>query len=171
MMAAITAQYYAEQNDAQAGPFDGETLAAMAEQGSLSGDTLVWRQGMADWELASTVPELVSLLNKIADKRKKEKADAAQEKKKAELEKNEAGVINNIIKWSVPSGIFGGTDAKLVNAVQTNFFASYNSGERSVQNLVEAAVRGVKGGKAAKISVNLKNRLLRDMEKLPSLLP
>jgi hypothetical protein len=66
MMAAITKQYYAEQNDAQAGPFDGAALTAMAERGSLTVDTLIWCEGMADWELASTVQELAPMFNQIA---------------------------------------------------------------------------------------------------------
>jgi hypothetical protein len=89
-MATITAPYYTEQNGAQAGPFDGEALAAMVEKGSLSGDTLVWRQGMADWELASTAPELAAMLNEFAAVRKKKEeaerkvAKEAAQKKAAE---------------------------------------------------------------------------------------
>jgi hypothetical protein len=162
-------QYYVEQDGAQAGPFDEEALAAMAKKGSLLNDTLVWRQGMADWELASTVSDLVPLLKEIAEKQKKERAKAALEKKNAELEKNEASVINSIINFSIPLPMFGGRDPKLLDAVQTNFFNAYNSGERNLQNLVEAAVQGVKDKKAVEISVKLKSNLLRDMERLPTL--
>jgi hypothetical protein len=173
MMAAITKQYYAEQNDAQAGPFDGETLAAMAERGSLTADTLVWRQGMADWELASTVPELASMLNEIDDRLKKEKAEAeaeAREKKKAEAQlSKEKAAIRDIISQSIPLKLSGGKDNKLRDAVQTGFFNAFDGGERNMQNLVKAAVQDVQGGKAAGISVSLKNGLLRGLEKLPSL--
>ena len=48
-------------NGAQTGPFDMNTLAAKTRDGSLTRDTLVWRQGMAGWAAAGTVPELQPL--------------------------------------------------------------------------------------------------------------
>lgn len=49
-------QFFAAINGAQAGPFD---LAGLA--GKITRSTLVWRQGMAGWVAADTVPELASL--------------------------------------------------------------------------------------------------------------
>ena len=45
----------------QAGPFDLPTLQQKLQAGEITGDTLVWRQGMAQWTKASEVPELASL--------------------------------------------------------------------------------------------------------------
>jgi membrane protease subunit (stomatin/prohibitin family) len=44
------------------GPFDMDTLAAKVRDGALTRDTLVWRQGMADWTAAAKVPELGQVL-------------------------------------------------------------------------------------------------------------
>jgi membrane protease subunit (stomatin/prohibitin family) len=45
----------------QAGPFDMAGLEAQARAGKLTPSTLVWKQGMANWAQASTVPELAGL--------------------------------------------------------------------------------------------------------------
>jgi hypothetical protein len=49
-------------NGAAAGPFDHGTLRSMVAQGTLGADTLVWTQGMASWQAASTVPSLAPIL-------------------------------------------------------------------------------------------------------------
>jgi membrane protease subunit (stomatin/prohibitin family) len=46
----------------QQGPFDVAALTARVRDGSLTRTTLVWRQGMANWVAAETVPELQPLL-------------------------------------------------------------------------------------------------------------
>ena len=48
-------------NGAQAGPFDLNALVARTRDGSLTRETLAWRQGMAEWAAAGTIPELQSL--------------------------------------------------------------------------------------------------------------
>ena len=53
--------FFASINGAQAGPFDMATLHQMAGAGTLSGTTLVWRQGMAGWLAAASVAELAGL--------------------------------------------------------------------------------------------------------------
>ncbi|HEY1859186.1 MAG TPA: SPFH domain-containing protein [Gemmataceae bacterium] len=45
----------------QAGPFDMTTLAAKVRDGSLTRDTLVWKQGMAEWTKAEKIAELEGL--------------------------------------------------------------------------------------------------------------
>lgn len=57
--------YHVALNGQQAGPFDMNTLSNMAKSGQLNGDTLVWKQGMAGWDKASNVGELLSLLNQV----------------------------------------------------------------------------------------------------------
>lgn len=54
-------QYYVSVNGAQAGPFNLQQLQQMAQTGQLTKDTYVWKQGMAQWELAGNVQELSSL--------------------------------------------------------------------------------------------------------------
>ena len=46
----------------QAGPFELSLLTAKARSGELRPDTLVWKQGMANWLPARDVPELASVL-------------------------------------------------------------------------------------------------------------
>jgi len=45
----------------QTGPFDLSALAQQASSGQVTRDTLVWKNGMAQWTKASEAPELASL--------------------------------------------------------------------------------------------------------------
>ena len=54
-------QYHISVNGSQAGPFNMQQLAQMAQSGQLTQQTYVWKQGMANWEFAGNVPELASL--------------------------------------------------------------------------------------------------------------
>ena len=54
-------QYHISNNGAQAGPFNIQQLAQMAQSGQLTPQTYVWKQGMANWEQAGNVAELSSL--------------------------------------------------------------------------------------------------------------
>ncbi len=54
-------QYHVVQNGAQAGPFGIQQLQQMAQNGQLTPQTLVWKQGMAQWDQAGNVQELASL--------------------------------------------------------------------------------------------------------------
>ncbi|MBL9000394.1 MAG: SPFH domain-containing protein [Phycisphaerae bacterium] len=47
-------------NGTQAGPFDAGTLAAKVRAGEITRDTLVWKQGMANWAAAGSVTDLAS---------------------------------------------------------------------------------------------------------------
>ena len=51
-------QLFVAVNGQQAGPFDLAALQQMARSGQLTRDSLVWKQGMADWTVAGQVPEL-----------------------------------------------------------------------------------------------------------------
>jgi membrane protease subunit (stomatin/prohibitin family) len=55
------AGYFLGVGGKQSGPFDLTTLATKARDGSFSRSTLVWKQGMARWIAAETVPELQAL--------------------------------------------------------------------------------------------------------------
>ena len=54
-------QYHISVNGSQAGPFNMQQLAQMAQGGQLTPQTYVWKQGMPNWEFAGNVPELASL--------------------------------------------------------------------------------------------------------------
>ena len=54
-------KYNVAQNGKSTGPFDLETLKTMFANGSLTGETLVWKQGMSKWEKANTIDELKGL--------------------------------------------------------------------------------------------------------------
>ncbi len=55
------AAFFVAINGQQAGPFDLGTLASKARAGELMRDTLVWKQGMAQWAPAASVAELGGL--------------------------------------------------------------------------------------------------------------
>ena len=53
---------YAVSVDGQVyGPFDMNALAQMAGAGQINAQSMVWREGMAEWQQAGTVPELSQL--------------------------------------------------------------------------------------------------------------
>jgi membrane protease subunit (stomatin/prohibitin family) len=49
----------------QAGPFDLPTLQQMAGKGELTRETLVWKQGMANWTPAGQVAELAGVFGQV----------------------------------------------------------------------------------------------------------
>jgi membrane protease subunit (stomatin/prohibitin family) len=57
----VGAAYYTAAGGRQAGPFDLAALQAQVAAGALRRDTLVWRQGLANWVAAEQTPELASL--------------------------------------------------------------------------------------------------------------
>lgn len=58
-------QFFVAVNGAQSGPFDLGALGQMAKSGSLTKDSLVWKQGMANWAAAGQVNELSSIFNNV----------------------------------------------------------------------------------------------------------
>ena len=58
-----TVAYHVAVNGQAAGPFSMETLKQMASSGALASDSLVWKQGMAEWAQAGDVQELKSLFD------------------------------------------------------------------------------------------------------------
>src|SRR5262245_27098145 len=55
------AQFFLGVGGQQQGPFDMTTLQAKMREGALTRQTLVWKQGMAAWAAADSVPELQGL--------------------------------------------------------------------------------------------------------------
>ncbi len=58
-------QYSVSVNGQTAGPFNWQQLQQMVENGQLTKNTHVWKQGMAGWELAGNVQELSSLFGAV----------------------------------------------------------------------------------------------------------
>lgn len=54
-------QYMIGVNGQQAGPFDWNQLQQLVQQGQLTTQSYVWKQGMANWEFAGNVQELATL--------------------------------------------------------------------------------------------------------------
>lgn len=54
-------KFYVAKDGNPTGPFDIETLKTMVSSGSLLSDSLVWKEGMAEWEHANKQSELVGM--------------------------------------------------------------------------------------------------------------
>jgi membrane protease subunit (stomatin/prohibitin family) len=59
------AMFFVAMGQTQTGPFDLNTLAAKARAGELTKDTLVWKQGMANWVGAGSVSELANVFANV----------------------------------------------------------------------------------------------------------
>ena len=57
------AAYHVAVNGQATGPFDMTSLAQMSANGQLTGDSLVWKNGMAQWEKAKAVDDLKGLFS------------------------------------------------------------------------------------------------------------
>lgn len=57
--------YYVAAGPTPTGPLDTGQLASMAADGTLTGTTPVWRQGMDGWHPAATIAELVPILQTV----------------------------------------------------------------------------------------------------------
>jgi len=58
-------QFFIVINGQQAGPYDINTIKQMITQNQITKQTLVWRQGMTNWEIAEKVPELQALFGTV----------------------------------------------------------------------------------------------------------
>ena len=52
-------------NGQQYGPFNMQQLQQMVQNGQFTAQSYVWRQGMANWEMAGNVPELANLFGAV----------------------------------------------------------------------------------------------------------
>ena len=59
------ASYFVAAGGQQTGPFDLNTLKQMAVQGQINKDSLVWKEGMAQWSAAGAQPDLSNLFGAI----------------------------------------------------------------------------------------------------------
>ena len=60
-----TVAYHVAVNGQATGPFDISVLAQMATAGQLNSDSLVWKNGMAQWEKAGVVEDLKELFTNV----------------------------------------------------------------------------------------------------------
>jgi hypothetical protein len=65
MPGAANILYMVSANGQQYGPFNMQQLQQMLQNGQLTAQTYVWKQGMANWELAGNVQELASLFGAV----------------------------------------------------------------------------------------------------------
>jgi hypothetical protein len=58
-------EYTISVNGQQSGPFGWQQLQQMVQGGQITKDTYVWKQGMANWEIAGNVQELANLFGAV----------------------------------------------------------------------------------------------------------
>ncbi len=58
-------QFFVAVNGAQTGPYALASMAQMIGQNNISKETLVWAEGMANWDMAGNIAELSSLFGQI----------------------------------------------------------------------------------------------------------
>lgn len=58
-------KFFIAANGQQYGPFEMPQLQQMAQQGQLTRESMVWKEGMANWAAAAAVPELSSLFGAV----------------------------------------------------------------------------------------------------------
>lgn len=60
-----TVSFHIAINGQTTGPYDIGTLSQMVVAGTFTKQSLVWKQGMANWMVAETVPELQALFGTV----------------------------------------------------------------------------------------------------------
>ncbi|NDZ83426.1 DUF4339 domain-containing protein, partial [Streptomyces sp. SID10853] len=58
-------QWFIGVNGAQQGPYDGSALNGLVGAGTLTRETLVWKDGMAGWLAADQVPGISGLFGSV----------------------------------------------------------------------------------------------------------
>ena len=61
----VMTPYYVYINGSQQGPFDANTLKSLAQSNVLTSESLVWKQGMAQWGKAGVQPDLLPLFSAV----------------------------------------------------------------------------------------------------------
>jgi membrane protease subunit (stomatin/prohibitin family) len=59
------AQFFAVLNGQQSGPFSIDQLKAQISAGTITRETMVWKEGMSGWAAADTQPEIASLFGAV----------------------------------------------------------------------------------------------------------
>ncbi len=58
-------QWFIGVNGTQQGPYDRTALAGLVSAGTLTGTTLMWKEGMSGWQPADQVPDLSRLFGAV----------------------------------------------------------------------------------------------------------
>jgi len=74
--------YYVGVDGKPVGPLDEAALREMAAKGELTGDTLVWTEGMGDWTKAAEVTEVAALLEPQEDPGRKSALGVSEDEAK-----------------------------------------------------------------------------------------
>jgi membrane protease subunit (stomatin/prohibitin family) len=56
------AVWFLVQNGERVGPHTIEAMKQLVERGAVTRDTLVWKQGMSDWQIASSAPDIGAMI-------------------------------------------------------------------------------------------------------------
>lgn len=62
---AAISQYYIAINGQQSGPYNLMQLKQLIQNGQFTPNTYVWKQGMGGWEIASRIPDLMTLFGTV----------------------------------------------------------------------------------------------------------
>lgn len=57
--------YFVGKNGKKAGPFNSDQIAGYIRKGAITRETLIWKEGMADWQAAESFVEFASLLKSL----------------------------------------------------------------------------------------------------------
>jgi GYF domain 2 len=60
-----TEQFFVAVNGQQTGPFTVPVLMQMAQSGTFTRESMVWKAGMSAWFAAGQVPEITSVFNSV----------------------------------------------------------------------------------------------------------
>lgn len=58
--------YYVAENGKPAGPYDLDTLKLMIDEGKVSPESLLWKEGMDGWQKAEIIPDIIELFNELS---------------------------------------------------------------------------------------------------------
>lgn len=59
-------QYYVYHENQQYGPYNLDTIKTYIGQKTITGESMMWKAGLANWEKATSIPEISALLNEGA---------------------------------------------------------------------------------------------------------
>jgi predicted Zn finger-like uncharacterized protein len=92
------AKWFTLVDDEQEGPYSVEQLESRIRSGQLALDTMIWREGQADWQPAQEVPELIPLFAGVRVSRPEPKPEPKAEPKPAP----KAEAAKRVSKTEVP---------------------------------------------------------------------
>ena len=98
------------QSGAQTGPFNAQQLTDLAKSGALTGSTMVWQEGMANWSPASSVQDLNPILADVTvaiDPKQYLAGSWVSTPSTVPLEGIGEGVANMIVNYDITGSLSG----------------------------------------------------------------